>query len=108
MLYIINKLMEELQTYLTDFFLENLIFPSFEQICEKFGWASKNSAYKKMQLLVDVGILRKIRGSYGFNPEKFNIKLYDKVKQLELIEQKEETEYWKKKKEYYQRIGSPC
>lgn len=90
--------MEKFQQYIIDYFICNLCLPSFEEICLEFGWRSKNGVYKKMQLLVDFGILIKKRGIYSLNPSVYSIKLTEKTDS----ETKEESDKWKRKKQEYE------
>lgn len=86
--------LEVLQEYLTDFFIKELTMPSIDEICENFGWASKNAAHRKMQMLIDFGVIRKHKGRYTFNPGNFSVKMEEK-------EDDHRDEFWKKKAESY-------
>lgn len=90
---------KQVEEFIFQFFQKELTFPSIDEICEHFEWRSKNSAFKYVQTLIDIGTVRKWKGRYTINPEFFQAKFEHIKSELE-----EETEYWKRKKEYFDRI----
>jgi SOS regulatory protein LexA len=59
---------------LRDFFLEYSRLPSYQEICELFGFASKNAAFQLIKKMIAEGILEK--DSHGkLIPKKLNLPL---------------------------------
>lgn len=89
--------MEKLQKYIIDYFLKELTMPTVREICLEFGWQSTNAVWRKLKVLEYCGVIRKHLGKYTLNPKIFYFK-------LEETKEPDDSEYWKIKKEYYERV----
>ncbi len=90
--------MEKLQKYIIDYFIRELTMPTVREIGAEFGWRSTNAVWKKLKVLEYCGIIRKHLGKYTLNPKVFYFR-------LEEMKEHDDSDYWKIKKKYYDRIA---